>query len=260
MSAASSAELEQTPAEQTQNDEIIYTSYQSLIKKIQETHPDQVFNLSLKWKRATRAKRDTPATDDKKDIFGDDGPTVAYKRFIWGLLTNIIDNIKIGSQLYDMEMMSKIISFFTTWEEDGYPGIVVINKNGIDAEIHETYYKILLSLYESRGKREFEKLIDPSIFVNADGSLNLGNTPLMAILRDLIRGCKRGAECIRGNKIHHLTLMHRLPVSDKIRTIYGYSSAYPSKGGKRRHTQYRKKTKASKRRTRKQSKRNVRKI
>ena len=247
MSAASSAELEQT-----QNDEIIYTSYQSLIKKIQETHPDQVFNLSLKWKRATRAKRDTPATDDKKDIFGDDGPTVAYKRFIWGLLTNIIDNIKIGSQLYDMEMMSKIISFFTTWEEDGYPGIVVINKNGIDEDIYKTYYAILLTMYESRGKRGSEKLVDPSIFVNVNGSLNLGNTPLMAMLSDMIRGCKRGAECNRGNT-DHLTLMHRLPVSDEIREKYGYSSAYPVKGGRRRKTQYRKKTKASKRKTQKKS-------
>lgn len=257
MSAASSAELEQTPAEQTQNDEIIYTSYQSLIKKIQETHPDQVFNLSLKWKRATRATRDT---DDKKVVFVDNKPTVAYKDFIWGLLKDIINNIKIGSSLYDMKMMSKIISFFTTWEEDGYPGIVVINKNGIDEDIYKTYYAILLTMYESRGKRGSEKLIDPSIFVNADGSLNLGNTPLMAILRDLIRGCKRGAECIRGNKIHHLTFMHRLPVSDEIREKYGYSSVYPVKGGRRRRTRYRKKTKAIKHNTRKQSKRNVRKI
>jgi hypothetical protein len=97
------------------------------------------------------------------------------------------------------------------------------------------------------------KLIDPSIFVNPDGSLNLGNTPLMAILRDLIRGCKRGVECIRGNKIHHLTFMHRLPVSDEIREEYGYSSVYPVKGGRRHQTRYRKKTKTSKRRTQKKS-------
>ena len=243
MSAASSAELEQAPAEQTQNDEIIYTSYQSLIKQLQKTHPDQVFNLSLKWKHATRAKRDTPATDDKKAIFSDDGPTVAYKRFIWGLLNHIIDNIKLKSQLYDMEMMSKIISFFTTWEEDGYPGIVVIKKKGIDKQIYDEYYAILLTMYE-------KKQISQGIFENSDGSLNLGNTPLMAMLSDLIRGCKRGTNCDRKNS-YHLTLMHRLPVSDEIREKYGYSSAYPSKGGRRRHTRYRKKSKASKRKTRK---------
>jgi hypothetical protein len=107
-------------------------------------------------------------------------------------------------------------------------------------------------MYESRGKSGSEKLIDPSIFVNADGSLNLGNTPVMAMLRDLIRGCKRGAECIRKNE-DHLTLMHRLPVSPDIRTIYGYSSAYPVKGGKRRTTRYRKKTKSSNRKTQKKS-------
>lgn len=259
MSAASSAELEQDPAEQTQPDEIIYTSYKSLLKKLQQidsasdSYLNQIGELALKWKRATRAKRDTPATDDTKATFvGDDGPTVAYKSFIWGLLTNIIENIKLKSSLYNMELMSKIISFFAAWEEDGYPGIVVINKDGIDSEIYKEYYAILLTMYESRGKSGFEKLIDPSIFVNANGSLNLGNTPLMAMLRDLIRGCKRGAECIRGNK-DHLTFMHRLPVSPDIRTIYGYSSAYPVKGGKRRTTQYRKKTKSSNRKTQKKS-------
>ena len=249
MSAVSSAELEQAPAEQTQNDEIIYTSYQSLIKKLQETHPDQVFNLSIQWKDATRNKKDKK---DKKDVFADDGPTVAYKHFIWGLLTNIVDNIKLKSSLYDMEMMSKIISFFTTWEEDGYPGIVVIKEKGINNQIYIEYYAILLTMYESRGKRGFEKLIDPSIFVNANGSLNLGNTPLMAMLRDLIRGCKRGAECNRKNE-DHLAIMHGLTASDEIRKKYGYSSAYPLKGGKRRKTQYRKKTKSSNRKTQKKS-------
>lgn len=248
MSAASSAELVQTLAEQTQNDEIIYTSYQSLIKKLQKTDDaGEIINLSLKWKRATRPTRDT---DDKKVVFVDDGPTVAYKHFIWGLLKHIIDNINIGSSLYDMKMLSKIHSFLTTWEEESYPGIVVIKKKGIDKQIYDEYYAILLTMYESSGKIGSEKLIDPSIFVNADGSLNLGNTPLMAMLRDLIRGCKRGEKCNRGDK-YHLTLMHRLPVSDEIRTIYGYSSAYPVKGGKRRKTQYRKKTKANKRKTRK---------
>jgi hypothetical protein len=107
-------------------------------------------------------------------------------------------------------------------------------------------------MYESRGKSGFEKLVDPSIFVNPDGSLNLGNTPVMAILSDMIRGCKRGTECNRKNK-DHLTLMHGLTVSPDIRTMYRYSSAYPSKGGRRRKTQYRKKTKASKRNTQKKS-------
>ena len=166
------------------------------------------------------------------------------------ILKDIIDSIKPGSLLYDMEMMSKIHSFLTTWEEESYPKIIVI-KEGIDAEIHKTYYDILLSLYESRGKRGFEKLVDPSIFENADGSLNLGNTPIMAILRDIICGCKRGADCTRMNP-DHLKLMHRLPVLPDIRYIYTCRTAYPVKGGKRRHTQYRKKTKASKRRTRKQ--------
>jgi hypothetical protein len=235
MSAASSVELEQTPPRK------IDLSYQRLIKQLQETPSDQVFNVSLKWKRDTKA------------TFVGNGATVAYKRFIWGLLTNIIDNIKQESSLYDMEMMSKIISFFTTWEEDGYPGIVVINKEGIDAEIYNTYYAILLALYESRGKRGSEKMVDPSIFVNADGSLNLGNTPIMAMLRDMIRGCKRGIECDRGNK-DHLTFMHRLPVSPDIRTIYGYSSTYPVKGGRRRQTRYGKKRKASKHKTQKKSK------
>jgi len=244
MSAASSVELEQAPAEQTQNDEIIYTSYQSLIKKLQETPSNQVFNLSLKWKDATRNKK------DKKVVFVDDGPTDAYKRFIWGLLNNIIENILLGTSLYDMEMMSKVHSFLTTWEEDGYPGIIVINKNGIDKQIYSKYYAILLMLYESKGKRGDEKLIDPSIFVNGDGSLNLGNTPVMGILRDMICGCKRGTECSRGNK-DHLTLLHRLPVSHEIRTLIKCSADYPVKGGKRRQTQYQKKTKANKRNTQK---------
>jgi hypothetical protein len=234
MSAASPVELGQAPPRK------IDLSYQSLIKQLQETPSDQVFNVSLKWKRDTKA------------TFVGNGATVAYKRFIWGLLTNIIDNIKQESSLYDMEMMFKINSFFTTWEEDGYPGIVVINKEGIDAEIYNTYYAILLTMYESRGKSGFEKLVDPSIFVNADGSLNLGNTPLMAMLRDMIRGCKRGAECNHKNE-DHLAIMHRQPVSPDIRTIYGYSSSYPVKGGRRRKTQYRKKTKASNRKTQKKS-------
>jgi hypothetical protein len=216
-------------------------SYQSLIKQLQETDSNQVFNVSLKWKRDTKA------------IFvGKEGPTPICKNFMLDILKDIIDTIKRGSSLYDMEMMSKIHSFLTTWEEESYPGLVIINKDGIDAEIHKTYYDILLSLYESRGKSGFEKLIDPSIFVNADGSLNLGNTPLMAMLRDLIRGCKRGTNCDRKNP-DHLTFMHRLPVSDEIRLKYGYSSAYPVKGGKRRYTRYRKKTKASKRKTQKKS-------
>ena len=234
MSAASSAELEQALPDK------IDLSYQSLIKQLQETDSNQVFNVSLKWKGDTKA------------TFVGDGPTVVYKRFIWGLLTNIIENIKLKSSLYDMKMMSKIISFFTTWEEDGYPGIVVINKYGIDSEIYKEYYAILLTMYESRGKSGFKKLIDPSIFVKANGSLNLGNTPLMAMLRDMIRGCKRGTECNRENE-DHLTIMHGLSVSPDIRTIYGYSSAYPSKGGRRRKTQYRKKTKSSNRKTQKKS-------
>ena len=164
------------------------------------------------------------------------------------ILKDIIDTIKPGSLLYDMEMMSKIHSFLTTWEEESYPGIIVIKNIVRDIAIYEKYNAILFAMYESRDG----KLVDPSIFVKADGSLNLGNTPIMAILRDMICGCKRGAECTDDNP-DHLTFMHRLPVSDKIRTIYGYSSsAYPSKGGRRRKTQYRKKTKASKRNTRKQ--------
>ena len=149
-------------------------------------------------------------------------------------------------------MMFKIHSFLTTWEEDGYPGIVVIKNITRDEAMYKEYYAILFAMYESRGESGSEKLIDPSIFVNVDGSLNLGNTPLMAMLRDMIRGCKRGTDCTDDNP-DHLTLMHRLPVSPDIRTIYGYSSAYPVKGGKRRTTQYRKKTKSSNRKTQKKS-------
>jgi hypothetical protein len=212
-------------------------SYQNLIKQLQETPSGQVFNLALKWKRDTKA------------TFVGNGPTIAYKRFIWSLLTNIIDNIKLKSPLYDMEMMSKISSFLTTWEEDGYPGIIVIKDIVRDRAIYEKYNAILFAMYESRDG----KLVDPSIFVNADGSLNLGNTPVMAMVRDMIRGCKRGTECTDQDQ-DHLTLMHQLPVSDDIRTIYGYSSAYPVKGGRRRKTQYQKKMKASKRKTQKKRK------
>jgi hypothetical protein len=238
MSAASSV---QSPPHK------IDISYQSLIKQLQETPSNQVFNLSLKWKRDTKA------------TFVGDGPTVAYKSFIWGLLTNIIENIQQESSLYDMEMMSKIHSFLTIWEEESYPGIVVIKNITRDKAIYKLYYAILLTMYESRGESGSEKLIDPSIFVNVDGSLNLGNTPLMAILRDLICGCKRGAECNRKNS-DHLKLMHRLRVSPDIRDIYTCRTAYPSKGGKRRTTQYLKKTKSSNRKTQKKSKRTVRKI
>jgi len=254
MSAASSEELEQAPPEQAQNNKIIYTSYQSLIEKLQETHPDQIFNLSIQWKDATRNKNDKNYKKDKKDkkdkkvVFVENGPTVAYKNFIWGLLTNIIDNIKLKSSLYNMKMMFKINSFFTTWEEDGYPGIVVIKDITRDRAIYKKYNAILLTMYESIDG----KLIDPSIFVNPDGSLNLGNTPVMAILRDLIRGCKRGTDC-KDDDPDHLTLMHGLTVSPDIRTMYRYSSAYPSKGGRRHQTRYRKKTKASKRKTQKKS-------
>jgi hypothetical protein len=130
-----------------------------------------------------------------------------------------------------MEMISKVRSFLTTWEEEAYPGIIAIQNNTRDKKMYEKYYGILLTLYESK----YEKLVDPSIFVNADGSLNLGNTPVMAILKDMICGCKRGTECVRKNP-DHLKLMHGLHVSPEIRVIFSCSADYPVKGGKRRKT------------------------
>jgi hypothetical protein len=231
------------------NDSIVHL-YNSLLTQLQ-TLPSKMEDQTVLQQPPPRILSELPRfwKEETRATFVVNDATNDYKHFFWVILTDIIIDILSGTQLYNMEMMLKITSFLTEWEEGAYPGIVHINK---DEDIYKLYYDILLRLYESRRSKLIKSSMTENIFENDDGSLNLGNTPIMAIIRDMICGCKRGTECDRKNS-DHLTLMHRLRVSPGIRDIYTCRTAYPSKGGRRRKTQYRKKTKSSNRKTQKKS-------